>query len=45
MSIFFLSPSLTGNVIGANGNPSSLLGGILFVLGAGLGLFSFVKNK
>ena len=45
-SIFFLSPNITGNVIGnLSNNNSNFLGAILFILGIGFLLFIFRRNK
>jgi len=44
--IFFLSPNLTGNVIGNNSiNNSNLIGAILFFIGLIGLLFTFKRNK
>ncbi len=44
-SIFFLSSSLTGNVIGdLNQTSSSWIGGVLFIIGAG-GAFTYLKRR
>ncbi|MEK6898681.1 MAG: hypothetical protein AABW79_01130 [Nanoarchaeota archaeon] len=42
LGIFFLSPNLTGNVIGLNQDSSNLIGGILFLIGL-IGTFVYFK--